>query len=681
MFSNHTKQSYKPLLFELRIHGTDNDVILIKGSSEAAPSVLLSGTIMLSIAEPIQIKNLYLKLLGRMKINLPIDEELSINTNGSKQIMLDKYFYQYTWDDFTIENYLNGLYDNYDNNNSISGNKLGKAKSTTSLITLKSGKSPKRKYHTLLKGNYEFPFSAILPGNMFESVEISDNASITYYLEAIIERSKGASDLYCRKYIRFLRTLAPDSVELSETVNVTDRWPNKVEYSISTSSKAAALGSTVPINIMLVPLLKGLSLHKVRIKLLETLQFEYQGMKSKQERIITKLKLVDPELELTRLVDDQKFQEKWEVTIPFEIPSSLSEGTPDCDIPHRIRVQHKIKISIYLRNEDRHISELRASLNVVLFVSPFVVLRAKNLDKLTPSQRLLSGHTTYTDNKKKSHDGEEDEVIFIKTSSQVGLANVMNNSVSSGAVTRLMTPPDYEKHIFDRIWTVAEDAAVISRTPSPAPFSDKNTPNTNIVGVRSRRAATFSSAYKSVSEANSDIGVRRKQLEIKDLKAPVGISSSNGIISTSPRYRKTSSFTNKNLLTVPGLNTIPTYESAVASINIDEVLPPIYCFDEDETPDDETLEIPRYNTPTSFGSENESIQTPPFALNRAFSHNSLAVAELSKEDSPARTHSQLKIHLTDQALKNIRPHPSDARRKRSSSNVMASVFPFRRSPK
>lgn len=40
-------------LFEIRLKGTDHDVIVVKGSANDAPSVLLSGNVVLSVTEPI----------------------------------------------------------------------------------------------------------------------------------------------------------------------------------------------------------------------------------------------------------------------------------------------------------------------------------------------------------------------------------------------------------------------------------------------------------------------------------------------------------------------------------------------------------------------------------------------------------------------------------------------------
>ena len=124
------------------------------------------------------------------------------------------------WNNIDIQDYFQNLYDNYGSQKSIlsrnnSSSSLSglqkKAKSTSSLISL-TGSSGSNS-HILVQGNYEFPFSAILPGSVTESVEGLPNASVIYKLQATIGRSKFATDLICKRHLRFVRTLTPDAVE------------------------------------------------------------------------------------------------------------------------------------------------------------------------------------------------------------------------------------------------------------------------------------------------------------------------------------------------------------------------------------------------------------------------------------------------------------------------------------
>lgn len=244
-----SKGSKPPALFEIRIKSAEHDVIVVKGAPHEASSVLLSGTVVLSVSEPMQIKKLTLRMYGMLRLNLTTTYR-GPKGPTERSFKYDKRFFEHVWDNINIQDYFHNLYDNYGSQRSILSktnsfstlyNLHNKAKSTTSLKSLGSGSSGNS--HLLVKGNYEFPFSAILPGTLTESVEGLPNASVIYKIQATIERSKFATDLICKKHMRIIRTLTPDAVELSETMSVDNTWPNKVDYSISVPAKAIAIGS------------------------------------------------------------------------------------------------------------------------------------------------------------------------------------------------------------------------------------------------------------------------------------------------------------------------------------------------------------------------------------------------------------------------------------------------------
>ena len=102
------------------------------------------------------------------------------------------------------------------------GSRRSRSKSNSSILSLGSyGAASKSasSCRTLPQGNYEFPFSLILPGSLTESLEGIDNAAVVYRLQATVERPKSA-DLICMKHLRVVRTLSPDAVELSESTAI-----------------------------------------------------------------------------------------------------------------------------------------------------------------------------------------------------------------------------------------------------------------------------------------------------------------------------------------------------------------------------------------------------------------------------------------------------------------------------
>jgi Arrestin (or S-antigen), N-terminal domain len=76
----------------------------------------------------------------------------------------------------------------------------------------------KAKTEILEMGNYEFPFEVLLPGNMPETVEGLCDCWIEYRIKATISRGRLAHSLYARKSLRVVRTLAPNSLELSHAM-------------------------------------------------------------------------------------------------------------------------------------------------------------------------------------------------------------------------------------------------------------------------------------------------------------------------------------------------------------------------------------------------------------------------------------------------------------------------------
>lgn len=480
-----SSKAKEPLLYDIRVKGADHGVVLLKGSATEAPSVLLSGTIVLSVQEPIQFKNLSLRLYGKIRLNIPTQYKTSKGM-AERYVKYEKRVYEHTWDNFNVENYFQNLYDNYGRKNSIASKSSGnlsslprKAKSSTASLISLTGQSSSN-YHTLVKGNYEFPFSAILPGAITESVEGLPNASVVYKLESAIERMKFHTDLICRKHLRVVRTLSPDALELSETVAVDNTWPNKVDYSISIPAKAIAIGSATPIHVLVVPLLKGLKLGPIKITMVEHSQYCGSfGSVSSQERIVNKMRIKDPLDHMNEdhdtsndNEDDFSFQDRWEVNTTFHIPPSLSKCTQDCTLLNSIKVRHKLKFVISLVNPDGHVSELRASLPVQLFMSPFVALGVKTADgAYSSANSSMTDVSSLARNQNDLADKEDDDdVIFARSASELDLSAANNNGPSAAAsMSQLMSPPNYGNHVYDRL---CNDIS----TPNSPPRSGAETP-------------------------------------------------------------------------------------------------------------------------------------------------------------------------------------------------------------
>ena len=213
------------------------------------------------------------------------------------------------------------------------------------------------------KGNYEFPFELLLPGDTAESVEGLPEASITYKLKATIARGKLAYDLHAYKHVRVVRTLESSALEFLHAMSVENIWPNKVEYSIVVPQKAIVFGSVVPIEMRFTPLLKGLEIGEINIKLLEIHDILMQDSMGHSLRDYKREKAVTAwALHITReehwhdMIEDTG-QEGWMLDTELELPRKLGRCIQDVNV-HGIKIRHKLKLTVALKNPDGHISEV-----------------------------------------------------------------------------------------------------------------------------------------------------------------------------------------------------------------------------------------------------------------------------------------------------------------------------------
>lgn len=602
MFSS-SKPSKEPVLFDIRIQNADDDILVVKGSPEEAPSVLLTGTIVLSVLEPIQIKALKLGMYGQLQMKIfddPTDPGNNIYSKFGKRI------FEYVWDDFNLENCFKDLYTNMGVGNTITSNSsddfMGltqKSKSSASLMSF--GSNQTSNHRTLVKGNYEFPFSAILPGNLIESVTGLPNASVRYSLYSTLQRSRH-QDIICERQVRVIRTISSDVTELSETVAVDNTWPDKVDYSISVPAKALAIGSSTPISILIVPLLKKLTLGLIKVTLVEQSQYcGSYGMIHNQERIVCKLKLKDPLSNGTMSnanpeEEDFEFQGSWEIVANLKIPANLSKCTQDCTIMKNIKVRHKLKFVISLINPDGHVSQLRASLPVQLFVSPFIPLTVKDVDsKIKFSGKSNEITPDFFDD---SVGSTNEEVIFSRAVSGVELTDLQNNVNSNNSSTNLperaelTIPPQYDRYIYDRVFSTETSAAntpIASGLQSPVEYtrtgSIGNLARIDFQQLNINKNNVDKNYYAPAFASRQEDGVTASSVPVDEN----GFNSSNPFSSPLVRnvsFDKESSLLNleKSSSSLPppkeweikSLSRVPSYDVAMKSKMFGKDLPPMY---------------------------------------------------------------------------------------------------------
>jgi hypothetical protein len=233
----------------------------------------------------------------------------------------------------------------------------------------------------LQPGNYEWPFELLLKGDTTESVEGLREAGIRYKLKATVARGKLVHDIHAYKQLRVIRTLEASALEFLHAMSIENIWPNKIDYSIIVPQKAVVFGSCIPVEMRFTPLLKGLELGDIKIHLVEIHDIILQSTPNHNVKEHKKERTIDSwTISVTReehwqdVIQDSSSegwegQEGWVVNTSLNLPKKLTKCLQDVNAKG-IKIRHKLKLVVALNNPDGHVSELRATLPVSIFISP-----------------------------------------------------------------------------------------------------------------------------------------------------------------------------------------------------------------------------------------------------------------------------------------------------------------------
>ncbi|KAJ5773226.1 Immunoglobulin E-set [Penicillium paradoxum] len=321
--------------FDIRLN---DEYVVFRGGEHEAASAHLRGTVVLCLSEPLTIKHLKLQLTGMSRVcwNHP-----SSAAAGGRKSWRERVFYDKKW----------------------------------TFRELAKGKT-----EVLPAGNYEYPFDVVLEGSMPESVEGLAETWVMYRFKAEIGR-KYVKDITARKPLRIIRTLDPSALELSHAMSVENIWPNKIEYSISTPTKAIVFGTSIHVEFKLIPLLKGLRIGQITSQLLEshdlTLNPEDPDAIRNTYKVTRTILTDEHQLDEDNIEIIDESAEGYQCTRILEMPQTLTRCLQDTDTKG-IKVRHKLKFRIQLHNPDGHVSELRATLPVSIYISPHIPIDDNN---------------------------------------------------------------------------------------------------------------------------------------------------------------------------------------------------------------------------------------------------------------------------------------------------------------
>ncbi|KZF21120.1 hypothetical protein L228DRAFT_269520 [Xylona heveae TC161] len=313
--------------FEIRL---DSRIIVLSGSPHEASSALLKGTVVLCVSEPFHVKNIHLRLTGTSRVAWAA--KIDANSSSTRYVKQESVFYKHEW------------------------------------MLLDPGK---RKTENLSPGNYEYPFEVIIPGDTPQSIEGLHDSFVIYRMKATVERGMLAQNLHARRHMRIVRTLDPSALELAHAMSVENIWPNKIEYSISIPSKAVVFGTSVNVDLDLVPLLKGLKIGKIQLAITETQELNTDDDRTRKN--VREVSFVETEIPEDTETTDIDGQEGYHVHRTVPLPPSLRDCMQDVEC-RGIKIRHKLRFNVLLHNPDGHVSELRGFLPVMIFISPNLTL-------------------------------------------------------------------------------------------------------------------------------------------------------------------------------------------------------------------------------------------------------------------------------------------------------------------
>ncbi|CCE79552.1 Piso0_001624 [Millerozyma farinosa CBS 7064] len=366
---------------------------------------------------------------------------------------------------------------------------------------------PSSNHSFLLKnGDYTLPFKCYLPTNTPETVEGLKYGNVLYRLECSIERGRFEKTLHKDKYVRIFRTLHPRNLNATDNIDIDNSWPDKIQYNVSLKKKGIALGSTIPVNLLLFPMVKGLRLRSMTGCLVQYFSVSHsEGTSPKYEEVVGKQKMTLP--------DPKTFApDRWVVKSHYKVPDSLDQITQSCQLKNDIvEVKHRLRISIQLKNKDGHVSELRANLPVHVYISPKHAIKCRNFQ---PSGH---GYLTCDDFAKYDTLFDKDEnrqtAISSRNPSMVGLDVTAPLDASDGdeeedddeSLDDDPAPPLYQQHVFDKLFDMSSPCS---------PYDQLTNSNSNSMGNIN--------SYFDIPRS-----YRGQSVDASQLTSPVGTSPSD----------------------------------------------------------------------------------------------------------------------------------------------------------
>lgn len=237
----------------------------------------------------------------------------------------------------------------------------------------------KNKSHKICAGYHEWAFAFKMPSHIDQSVEGLPTNWVVYNLKAHVDRGYMSKHLSASSHIRVIRTLGRDMLETQpmEQINE-DIWANKLAYKITVPQKNYIIGTNITADFVLIPLRKGVQISTIKMELIESRQLfaDYAGRRiSHQTDVQVAVTEADMPASSAQLVPegvedtDALFDESHRFSMTLNLPRSLKSCRQSVDTEN-IRLTHKLRLFVNLKNPEGHTSQLLVKNHVHLFISP-----------------------------------------------------------------------------------------------------------------------------------------------------------------------------------------------------------------------------------------------------------------------------------------------------------------------
>ncbi|KAH9058789.1 hypothetical protein EDB87DRAFT_1563750 [Lactarius vividus] len=226
----------------------DSDTLILRGTGAEVSPALLSGRVVLHLAESTPVKQITLQFRGKAKLPPLANEPVSFSNSAMTYTLCN-----HGW------SFLEG---------------------------------EKRHSHTLKAGRHLFPFQLHVGGSLPSTIytDAYGGASVAYKLRAIATRPGFAHNLHTQRAITVLRSFGPEAFEYQQSLEIENTWPEKLMYSIMIPHKAWAAGDNLTAVVKFSPLAKGVRVLSAVTTLNETIKTSARASRQESTKALIEVR-------------------------------------------------------------------------------------------------------------------------------------------------------------------------------------------------------------------------------------------------------------------------------------------------------------------------------------------------------------------------------------------------------